>query len=187
MLNAETMPHLDVVVGDLPYPQQGNSRRLTRPSSRICCSCARRLLAHLDELDGEHFRQLSGGTADAVVADGIPPPWMMQNTLCFNAFAISWVAVEPEWGPRDERYAHTPTYITLEGLPELGQRQLVAVDVHRHLTVLATIVNVESERADGVATYRIAGGKAAPKPAKGKPASKAKAAPKAERAAPPTA
>ena len=115
-----------------------------------------------------------------------PPPWMMQNTLCFNAFAISWVAVEPEWGSRDERYARTPTCITLEELPELGQRQLVAVDVHRHLTVLATIVDVESDRADGVTTYRIGGGKAA-KPAKGKPASKAKAAPKAEPAATPTA
>ena len=45
---------------------------------------------------------------------------------------------------------------------------------------------VESDRADGVTTYRIAGGKAA-KPAKGKPASKAKAAPKAEPAATPTA
>ena len=28
------------------------------------------------------------------------PPWIMQNTLCLNAFVISWVAVELEWGSR---------------------------------------------------------------------------------------
>lgn len=49
------------------------SRTLKRLSCLLvfCCICSRQRLAHLDELDGAHCRQLSGGTADTAAANGI--------------------------------------------------------------------------------------------------------------------
>jgi hypothetical protein len=75
--------------------------------ANICCKCSRQLLAHLTNWMGRIVGSYLGVLLTQLPQTAFAPPWITRNTLCFNAFVISWVAVEPKWGSQVKRSSGT--------------------------------------------------------------------------------